>query len=70
METHEPIVRIYGDAAVITARGKSGGRYQGYPFLEHERVSCVFVRQDGRWVCVLTHLSRLEGRRGTGHGDT
>jgi hypothetical protein len=24
-----------------------------------ERWSCVFVRQEGSWRCVLTHLSRL-----------
>lgn len=52
-------VRVYGDTAVVTSRGVSGGRYQGQAFRERERVSCVFVRQDGQWRCVLTHLSRL-----------
>lgn len=59
METHDPTVRVYGVAAVVTARGISGGHYQGQPFREVERVSCVFVRQEGRWTCVLTHLSRI-----------
>jgi ketosteroid isomerase-like protein len=59
METHEPRVRIYGDSAVVIARGVSGGRYRGQPFHLVERVSCVFVRRDGRWSCVLTHLSEL-----------
>lgn len=44
----------------MLARGISGGAYEGDPFLLLERVSCVFVRQEGRWRCVLTHLSRLE----------
>jgi ketosteroid isomerase-like protein len=52
-------VRLYGDTAVVTARGVSGGKYQGQPFREVERSSCVFVRQEGQWRCVLTHLSRL-----------
>ena len=52
-------VRVYGDTAVVTARGVSGGRYQEQPFREVERCSCVFVRQAGQWRCVLTHLSRL-----------
>jgi ketosteroid isomerase-like protein len=59
MTTEDLQVRVYGDTAVTLARGVSGGRYQGRPFHEIERVSCVFVRQEGRWRCVLTHLSRL-----------
>ena len=59
METHEMQVRVFGDAAVMLARGVSGGLFRGQPFREVERVSCVFVRQDGRWRCALTHLSRL-----------
>jgi ketosteroid isomerase-like protein len=59
METHDPAIRIYGDAAVVVARGVSGGTYRGQPFHFVERVSCVFVRRDGRWSCVSTHLSEL-----------
>ena len=59
MESHDMNVRVYGDTAVITARAVSGGKYQGQPFRELERVSCVFVRQKGQWRCVLTHLSRI-----------
>lgn len=59
MESDDFRVRVYGDAAVVTARGISGGKYQGQPFREVERVSCVFVRQGGQWRCVLTHLSRI-----------
>ncbi len=59
MESDDLTVRVYGDTAVVTARGVSGGQYQGQRFREVERSSCVFVRQDGQWKCVLTHLSRL-----------
>jgi len=59
MESGDFDVRVYGDAAVVTARGVSGGKYRGRPFREVERSTCVFVRQDGRWRCVLTHLSRI-----------
>lgn len=52
-------VRVYGDTAVVTSKGVSGGKYEGKPFREVERVSSVFVRQAGEWRCVLTHLSRL-----------
>lgn len=59
MESEDLLVRVYGTTAVVVARGVSGGKYQGQPFCEVERTSCVFVRLDGRWRCVLTHLSRL-----------
>lgn len=60
MESHDVDARVYGDAAVVIARGTSGGVYDGQPFYLVERVSSVFIRQDGQWRCVLTHLSRLD----------
>lgn len=59
MESEDFIVRVYGETAVMTCRGVSGGTYQGQHFREVERVSSVFVRQGGEWKCVWTHLSRL-----------
>lgn len=59
MTTEEPLVRVYGDTAVLVARGVSGGTFDGMPFREEERASNVFVKTDGRWRCVLTHLSKL-----------
>lgn len=59
MTSDELSVRLYGDAAVVLARGVSGGRFDGHPFRETERSSNVFVRHDGVWTCVMTHLSRL-----------
>jgi ketosteroid isomerase-like protein len=57
MESHDVNVRIYGNTAVVTTRGVSGGQFRGQPFREVERVSCVFVHVGGEWRCVLTHLS-------------
>ncbi len=59
MESHDLKVRVYGNTAVVTARGVSGGKYQGQSFREVERATCVFVRHEGSWRCVLTHLSRI-----------
>jgi ketosteroid isomerase-like protein len=59
MTTEEMNVRLYGNTAVVTARGVSAGHYQGNPFREVERSSSIFVNQAGQWRCVLTHLSRL-----------
>jgi ketosteroid isomerase-like protein len=59
MESTDIDVRLYGDTAVVIARGVSGGNYNGQAFREVERSSSVFVRQGGEWKCVLSHLSRL-----------
>jgi ketosteroid isomerase-like protein len=59
MTSEDMQVRVYGRVAVTISRGISGGTYRGQPFREVERVSCVFVRQEGRWRCVSTHLSRM-----------
>ena len=62
MESDDIQIRLYGDAAVVLARGVSGGKFQGRPFHFVERVSCVFIRQNGRWRCVSTHLSQITGK--------
>lgn len=59
MTTRDMQVRAYGQTAVTVASGTSGGRFRGTPFLLNERASCVFVKDQGRWLCVLTHLSSL-----------
>lgn len=60
MESHDAQVRVYGDAAVVIARGISGGAFQGERFYLVERVSSVFVKQAGQWKCVSTHLSAMD----------
>ena len=60
MESHDLDVRMYGDAAVVIARGVSGGTWEGQRFLLNERVSSVFIRSGSEWRCVTTHLSRLD----------
>jgi hypothetical protein len=59
MESQDIEVRLYGDAALLLARGISGGRFQGRAFREYERSSNVFVRQGTTWRCVFTHLAGL-----------
>ena len=59
MTTEDASVRIYESVGVVTARGVSAGHYEGRPFHEIERQSNVFVKRQGAWRCVLTHLSRI-----------
>jgi ketosteroid isomerase-like protein len=60
MESHDIDVRVYGDAAIVIARGISGGTWQRQRFLLNELVSSVFIREAGTWRCVSTHLSSLD----------
>jgi ketosteroid isomerase-like protein len=50
-------VRVYGDTAVVTARGRNTGTFRGEPISADEWVTDVYRRLDGRWLCALTHLT-------------
>jgi ketosteroid isomerase-like protein len=59
MESEDLRVRVYGDSAVITAVTRTKGMFMGQNFSTQERATDVFVKRDGRWQCVLTHLTRF-----------
>jgi ketosteroid isomerase-like protein len=50
-------VRQYGDAAVLTGRVKNNGHYKGQPFSADEWTTDVFVKRNGRWLCVHSHIT-------------
>ena len=59
MESEDFRVRVYGDSAVVTAVTSANGKFMGQEFSTHERATDVFVKRDGLWRCVLTHLTRF-----------
>ena len=59
MESEDFRVRVYGDIAVVTAITSTKGKFMGQEFSTRERATDVFVKREGRWQCVLTHLTRL-----------
>ncbi len=59
MESEDFRVRVYGDSAVVSAVTRSKGTLMGQEFSTQERATDVFVKRDGRWQCVLTHLTRF-----------
>jgi len=59
MESEDFRVRVYGDSAVVTGITRTKGKFMGQEFSTHERATDVFVKCDGRWQCVLTHLTRF-----------
>jgi ketosteroid isomerase-like protein len=59
MESEDFRVRVYGDSAVVTAITSTKGKFSGREFSTQERATDVFVNRNGRWQCVLTHLTRF-----------
>jgi ketosteroid isomerase-like protein len=59
MESEDFRVRVYGDSAVVTGLTRTKGKVMGQEFSTQERATDVFVKRDGRWQCVLTHLTRF-----------
>lgn len=48
-------VRIYGDAAVVTALATRSGTYKGAAYKDRQMLyTDTFVRRDGRWQCVAS----------------
>ena len=62
MESEDFRVRVYGDSAVVTGLTRTKGKFMGQEFSTQERATDVFVKRDGRWQCVLTHLTRLPNK--------
>jgi len=54
-------VRVYGEVAVVTGRGRNTGMYKGEPISADEWVTDIYVNTGGCWICVLTHLTPAAG---------
>jgi ketosteroid isomerase-like protein len=52
-----PRIRVYGDTAVSTGRVTNTAHYQGRRFDADEWTTDVFVNRNGRWSCVLSHVT-------------
>ena len=59
MESEDLRIRVYGDSAVVTAVTRTKGKFMGEEFSTQERATDVFVKRNGQWRCVITHLTRL-----------
>jgi ketosteroid isomerase-like protein len=53
----EPRVKIYGETAVLTCRVVNTAHFGGEAFEADEWTTDVFVKRDGRWQCVLSHIT-------------
>lgn len=55
----EARVKIYGDTAVLTGRVTNNGHYKGEAFSADEWTTDIFLRREGRWLCVLSHVTSV-----------
>ncbi|MGW6546358.1 nuclear transport factor 2 family protein [Streptomyces massasporeus] len=53
----DPRVRVYGDTALVTGRVTNTAHYRGERHDADEWTTDVFVRRQGRWLCVLSHIT-------------
>jgi len=52
-------VRVYGDTAVLTGRVTNTAHHRGRRFDADEWTTDILVRRDGRWLCVLSHITAM-----------
>lgn len=56
----EPRLKIYGETAVLTARVTNTAHFEGQKFEADEFTTDVLVKRDGRWLCVLSHITSVK----------
>ena len=52
--------QLHGETAVLAARVTNTAHFGGRTFDANEWTSDVFVKRDGKWVCVLTHITPVQ----------
>lgn len=53
-------VKVYGDTAVMTIRVVNTAHFGGQQFDADEWATDVFVKQDGKWLCVHSHITAVD----------
>ena len=53
-------VERYGDTAVMTIRVTNTAHFGGQQFDADEWTSDVLVKRDGKWLCVLSHITPVD----------
>jgi ketosteroid isomerase-like protein len=50
-------IRQYGEAAVLMGRVRNNGHYRSQPFSADEWTTDVFVKRNGKWLCMHSHIT-------------
>ncbi len=59
MDSDDVRVQVHGNAATVTALTTTKGKYMGQDFTTRERATDVFVKEQGRWKCVISQLTTV-----------
>jgi hypothetical protein len=59
---HDQVIRLYGDAAIVTGITTVKGRSAGEAFAADFQYTDTWVRRDGKWTLAASHASRLPAR--------
>jgi ketosteroid isomerase-like protein len=54
-------VRLFGDVAVVTARGTAKGRYKGQDTSGQFRYTRIWVKREGQWQAVAAQATMIPG---------
>jgi ketosteroid isomerase-like protein len=55
-------VKVYDNIAVVTGRGRNTGCFKGNRISADEWITDVYQKVEGRWLCVLTHLTPVDSQ--------
>jgi len=58
-EMHEPKVTINGNTAFITYYWSDSGTTDGKPFASRGKSTRIFVKENGKWLCIHGHYTLL-----------
>ncbi len=53
-------IKAYGDIAVLTCRVINTAHFGGQTFEADEFASDVFLKRDGKWLCVHSHITAVD----------
>lgn len=53
-------VKVYENIALVTGRGKNTGSFSAQSFELDEWVTDIYHKKNGKWLCVLTHLTPVK----------
>lgn len=53
-------IKVYGETAVLTVRVINTAHFGGQQFDADEWTTDVFVKLDGKWLCVLSHITPVD----------
>ncbi len=58
-EMHQPAVTVRGDVAWVTYYWTDSGISEGERFTSRGKSTRIFVREDGRWLCIHGHYTAV-----------